>query len=120
MTVVPHGQPLVPATALEQLSSYSLILDCTDRPNTRYLLSDVSVLLGIPLVHGAALGNVGQWSIYNHQGGPCYRCIWPQVLPGGSGTCDERGVWGPVTGVVGNMMASETLKLLLGHDGEFW
>lgn len=47
----------------------------------------------------------------------CYRCIWPSVLPGASGRCEDMGVWGVVTGTVGTGMASEVIKLLLGTDG---
>ncbi|WVQ84093.1 hypothetical protein IAT38_006238 [Cryptococcus sp. DSM 104549] len=121
--LVPNPVPITPATALTLLRPYSLILDCTDRPLTRYLLSDASVRLCVPLVSGAAISSAGQWAIY---GGTtkegkqraCYRCIWPSVLPGsgGNGRCEEHGVWGVVTGIVGVGMAGEAIKLLIGME----
>ena len=49
----------------------------------RYLINDACVLAGKPLVSGAALGTEGQITVYNHQGGPCYRCLHPKPLAGG-------------------------------------
>lgn len=125
-----------PANAIEKLRGHSIALDCTDRPQTRYLISDASVKLDIPLVSGAAIGHSGQWAvyggrrrkrssdhtIYNLERRGCYRCIWPKpvVLQNkvGAGTCEEEGVWGPVTGIVGAQMAAEAIKTIVGMHGE--
>ena len=46
--------------------------------------------------------------------GPCYRCIWPKPPPPQSIlTCGEGGILGPVVGVIGVLMAMETMKILL-------
>lgn len=102
--------------------SFDLILDCTDRPLTRYLISDAAVHSSRPLISGAALGFNGQIAIYNWgEDGPCYRCVWPRVSKGkaGGGSCEEEGVMGGVTGVVGTLMALEAVKLLTGLIGAF-
>jgi adenylyltransferase/sulfurtransferase len=99
--------------AIDQLSGHDLVVDCTDRPYTRYLISDATVLLAIPLVSGAAIGAAGQWAVYGQPERACYRCLWPQ--PGASQRCDEAGVWGPVTGMVGCAMAAEALRVLVGN-----
>lgn len=119
----PITDPLTPSNALEILRGHDLVLDCTDRPFTRYLINDACVRLEIPLVSGAALGAAGQWAVY---GGPegkdsdvrraCYRCLWPK--PGPSARCDEAGVWGPVTGLVGSGMAAEALRVVIGSEGK--
>ncbi|BEI88346.1 uncharacterized protein CcaverHIS019_0110640 [Cutaneotrichosporon cavernicola] len=118
-TLNPVTEPLTPANALTILRDHDLVLDCTDRPYTRYLINDACVRLSLPLVSGAALGAAGQWAVY---GGSyddtkraCYRCLWPK--PGPSGRCDEAGVWGPVTGMVGSGMAAEALRLLASGGG---
>lgn len=49
----------------------------------------------------------------------CYRCIWPQIIPGSNGRCEDVGVVGMVTGMVGTGMASEVVKLILGKPGEW-
>nr|XP_031857379.1 uncharacterized protein CI109_007201 [Kwoniella shandongensis]KAA5524451.1 hypothetical protein CI109_007201 [Kwoniella shandongensis] len=124
INVVPHPMAITPSTALSTLAPYSILVDCTDRPLTRYLLSDISVRLSIPLVSGAAISSAGQWAVYggtirsSGKRRACYRCIWPSVLPnsGGNGNCEEQGVWGVVTGLVGTGMAGEVIKLLVGKE----
>ncbi|KAF9000743.1 hypothetical protein BDQ17DRAFT_1307842 [Cyathus striatus] len=103
------------------LQSYDIILDCTDNVPTRYLLSDTAVNLGKPLVSGAAQKFEGQLCTYNlGLEGPCYRCLFPTpplretVL-----SCEESGILGVVTGVIGNMQALEAIKIILGlHDNK--
>ncbi|KAK4689810.1 hypothetical protein P7C73_g288, partial [Tremellales sp. Uapishka_1] len=121
--LLPHRVAITPSAALELLRPYTLIIDCTDRPVTRYLLSDTAVRLSIPLVSGAAISSAGQWAVYggSRKDGKrraCYRCVWPSVLPGagGNGNCEEQGVWGVVTGLVGTGMASEVIKAIVGIE----
>ena len=76
--------------------SYDIVLDCTDNVVTRYLLNDACVLLGKPLISGSALRFEGQLTVYHHQGGPCYRCLFPKPPPAHTVTnCSEGGVLGP-------------------------
>ena len=82
--------------AIEILKNYAIIVDCTDAPSTRYLISDAAVVLSKPLVSGSALGTEGQIAVYGYNGGPCYRCIFPNPPPVESVlTCGEGGILGP-------------------------
>ena len=111
---------VTPENALSLLDSYDIILDCTDNSPTRYLLSDVAVALRRPLVSGAAQKYEGQLCIYNlGEEGPCYRCLFP-IPPRKEtlGSCEESGILGVVTGIVGNMQALETIKLISGLHGK--
>ncbi|KAI9894400.1 MAG: Urmylation protein [Vezdaea aestivalis] len=101
--------------------SYDLLLDCTDHPAIRYLISDIAVRCGKTVVSGAALGTNGQLLVLNHPprprgdlvGGPCYRCIFPKPPPAAaSPTCGEAGILGPVVGVVGVLMALRAVQVL--------
>jgi rhodanese-related sulfurtransferase len=48
-------------------------------------------------------------------GGPCYRCLFPEPPPPGSTpNCSEAGVFGALCGVVGSLQAMEAVKYLLG------
>ncbi|KAL8905870.1 MAG: hypothetical protein Q9171_006499 [Xanthocarpia ochracea] len=110
-----------PRNALPLFEQYDLILDCTDHPATRYLISDAAVLAGKPLVSASALGMEGQLLILNdllevkgrQPGRYCYRCVFPNPPPADTVlTCGEGGIFGPVVGVMGILMATAALKLL--------
>ena len=113
--VVPYTVALTSATALGLIGQYDVVLDCTDNVATRYLLSDACVMLGRPLVSGSALRWEGQVTVYNHRGGPTYRCLYPEPPPAAAVTsCSEGGVLGAVPGVIGCLQALETVKVLAG------
>lgn len=103
------------SNAFNIFEGYDYILDCTDTPLTRYLISDVAVNLGITVVSASGLGTEGQLSILNFKEvGPCYRCFYPTPPPPNSvSSCQEGGVIGPCIGLVGILMAVETIKLIL-------
>lgn len=102
--------------AFNIIEKYDLVLDCTDTPNTRYLINDVSVLCGKTIVSGSGLKTDGQLSILNFHGiGPCYRCFYPKPpSPGSITSCADGGVIGPAIGLVGITMALEAIKLITG------
>lgn len=58
--IVEHQEALRTSNALEILSQYDIIVDATDNAPSRYMISDCCVVLGKPLVSGAALGLEGQ------------------------------------------------------------
>lgn len=100
--------------ARELVRLYDVVVDCTDRFPTRYLINDACVLEGKPDVYGSIFRFDGQVSVFGWENGPCYRCLYPQAPPPGSvPTCAEGGVLGALAGIVGAWQASETLKLLL-------
>lgn len=111
------------------LEPYDIILDCTDNLPTRYLLSDTAVQLQKPLVSGAAQQFDGQLSVYNlplsatdlaQERGPCFRCLFPKPpAPENAGSCEELGVLGAVTGVIGVLQATEAIKIITGLHGVF-
>ncbi|PGH05321.1 adenylyltransferase and sulfurtransferase [Blastomyces parvus] len=138
---IPYHTHLTPADAPSIFSPYDLILDCTDNPATRYLISDTAVLLGKPLVSASALRTEGQLMVLNYPpqkpdekssasstddppptttkdttttiGGPCYRCVFPKPPPAASVTsCADGGIVGPVVGVMGVLQALETIRIL--------
>jgi len=115
-----HHTPLSSSNALEILSNYDIILDCTDNVATRYLLNDASVLAKKPLVSGSALRFDGQLTVYNYNNGPCYRCLYPTPPPAETVTnCSDGGVLGAVTGVIGSLQALEAIKMITGGNSSF-
>ncbi|KAJ8114077.1 hypothetical protein OPT61_g3954 [Boeremia exigua] len=119
--LAPHTSRLTPDVALAVFRDYDLVLDCTDNPASRYLISDTCVLLGKTLVSASALRTDGQLMVLNNpplptgnmQGGPCYRCIFPKPPPPESVvSCGDGGILGPVVGVMGVLQALEAIKVL--------
>ncbi|KAG0644178.1 hypothetical protein HOY80DRAFT_1013691 [Tuber brumale] len=112
---VPHIEPLTTENALQIMAEYDLVLDCTDHPAIRYLINDIAVIMGIPIVSASALRTDGQLVILNNPPGvgPCYRCIWPRPPPAESVVgCGEGGILGPVVGLMGVMQAIEAIKII--------
>ncbi|KAI6351549.1 Urmylation protein [Pyricularia grisea] len=116
-----HRTHLTPQNAESIVSGYDLVLDCTDHPTSRYLISDVCVLLRKPLVSASALRTDGQLIVLNtpaapqtdSSGGPCYRCVFPRPPPPDAVTsCGEGGILGPVVGVMGVLQALEGIRLV--------
>ncbi len=115
-----YGVRLTAANAAELISSWDLVVDCTDNFSTKFLLNDVCVAARKPAVLSSVYQYEGQLQVIrpdNH--GACLRCIWPEAtLDGLVGNCAEAGVLGPVPGVFGSLQALEVLKLLLGLPGQ--
>ena len=106
---------LTSENVMEIFKDYDLVVDGTDNFPTRYLINDACVFLGIPNVHGSIFHFDGQCTVFNHEDGPCYRCLYPEPPPPElAPSCAEAGVLGAICGVVGTMQAVEVLKLLTG------
>jgi adenylyltransferase/sulfurtransferase len=104
-----------PKNARELVRLYDVVLDCTDRFSTRYLVNDACVLEDKPDAYGSIFRFDGQVSVFGAPGYPCYRCLYPEAPPAGSvPTCAEGGVLGVLAGIVGTFQANEALKILLG------
>ena len=109
-----HETPLTSENAMEIIGQYDVIINGVDNFPTRYLVNDAAYSLNKPLVDGSILMFDGQATVYL-PGQGCYRCLFPTPPPPGAvPNCSEAGVLGAMTGLVGSIQATETLKLLLG------
>lgn len=92
----------------------SVVLDCTDNFQTRYLLNDACVKLGIPLVYGGAVGTAGMQMTIRPGLTPCLRCLYPDApQPGAAPTCDTAGIFAPVSAIIGCTQAADAIKLIV-------
>ncbi len=111
-----YNTPLTSDNALDIVSKYDIVIDGTDNFPTRYLVNDACVLLGKPNVYGSIFRFDGQASVFNYQGGPCYRCLYPEPPePGMVPSCAEGGVLGVLPGIIGVIQAIEGIKVILGN-----
>lgn len=117
-----HQLRIGPGNALEVIANYDLVVDGSDNFPTRYLLSDACFLAAKTLVTAAVGqfdGQVATFKPHERRADgspqPSYRCLFPEEPPPGLlPTCEEAGILGALTGIVGSLQAIEVLKELLG------
>jgi len=104
--------------AFDLLSGFSLILDGTDNFETRLLLNDAAIALGVPWIYAAAVGSYGVTMTIRPGQTACLACL----LESGEGaaslsaeeTCDTVGVLNAAASVVASIEAAEAMKFLAG------
>ena len=118
--VVPHVTRLAAGNAAQLAALGDVIVDCSDNLATKFLVNDAALRAARPAVVASVYQFEGQLQVLRPAtGGSCLRCLWPTPVPDGVvGNCVEAGVLGPVPGVLGQLQAMETLKLLLGLPGQ--
>jgi adenylyltransferase/sulfurtransferase len=124
----PHVACVAEAVRLTRLNVMELIADCdvvadgSDNFDTRYLVSDACFFAKKPLVTAAVGQFDGSLTVLrpfetapDGRPNPTYRCLFPQQPPPGAApTCAEAGVVGALTGMVGALMALETIREIVG------
>ncbi len=120
-----HELRVSPSNVRELVAQYDVVVDGTDNFPTRYLLNDTCVSLGRPLVSGAIYKFEGQVSVFNYQGGPTYRCLFPTPPTAAEAPdCNTTGVLNVLPGLIGTVQATEALKVVLGLgdvlSGRLW
>ena len=113
--VVPISEHLNSETAMRIFAPYDVIVDGTDNFPTRYLANDAAHFLAKPLVHGRILRLEGRLALFDSAkatGGDS--CLLPEphrpAQLHASPAADASGV---LPGIIGSMMAFETIKYLL-------
>ena len=101
------------------VTAADIVLDCTDRFDTRHAINRACVKAKKPLVSGAAIRFDGQVSVFDSrvETSPCYHCVYPETSDFEETACAAMGVFAPLVGIVGSMQAAEALKLLANIDG---
>lgn len=109
---------LTPDNARELLSGFSLILDGTDNFETRLLINDAAVALGIPWIYAAAVGSYGVTMAILPGETACLACLLEgngkTPAFGAEATCDTAGVLNAAVGVIAALEAGEATKILAG------
>lgn len=113
-----HPERITAANIRPIFSPYDLIIDGSDNFPTRYLVHDVCFFLKKPLLSAALLrfeGQITTWKGYLGHPHPCYRCLFPEAPATGTvPRCQTAGILGSVAATLGSMLATETVKEILG------
>jgi adenylyltransferase/sulfurtransferase len=123
--VIALEERLQPSALEECVATVDAVLDCTDSFASRWLLNEICFRQHKPLVSGAAIRWEGQVAVFRNADGqgPCYRCLYSEADEN-LNDCAGQGIVAPVAGTVGCMLATETLKILLGIEsqlaGKLW
>lgn len=97
------------------LTGTDIIVDATDSLTVRHILDGFAAEHLIPLVYGGLYRFEGQVSVFNHNGGPRYADLFPEHSMAGD-NCTDAGVLGMLPGIIGNIQALETMKIILGLE----
>ncbi|KKB07982.1 HesA/MoeB/ThiF family protein [Devosia chinhatensis] len=114
--VEPLPHLIGPDNAERLVRGHDIVLDGTDNLVARRAVADSAARLGVPLVSGAVSMFSGQVTVFApHLGGPRHEALYPaeasdDALP----SCEANGILGPVTGIIGSLMAMEAIKLVTG------
>ena len=111
---------LTPANAVELLSGFPLLLDGTDNFETRLLLNDAAISVGVPWIYAAAVGSYGLTMTIRPGETPCLACLLensdgtPTEAAAADATCDTAGILNAAAAAIAAIQAAEALKLLAG------
>ena len=117
-----HALRVTPENVRDLVRAYDVVADGSDNFATRYLMSDACFHEARPLVTAA----VGPFDASlttlrpfetdaEGKPNPTYRCLFPEPPEAGTvPTCEEAGVLGALTGIVGSMMALEVIREIVG------
>ena len=115
ISVLAFEEKLTIENATKIIADFDIVIDGSDNFATRYLVNDTCVALGKTLVYGSILGFEGQLAVLNHKGSKNLRDLFPEPPnPNDVPNCSMNGVLGTLPGMIGTMMAHETLKLIIG------
>lgn len=96
-------------------AGWHVVIDAVDNLATRYLINEACTKRKIPWIHGAVSRYEGQATTFNSKaGGPCYRCLYPDLDVLFRDSRSTKGVLGVVPGMIGMIQATEALKVILG------
>jgi len=112
---IPFQENLSPDNAKRIIRQFDVVIDGTDNFAARYLVNDACVQLDLPFIYGVVHRFEGQVAVFNHDGGPTYRCVFPDPPTSGQiPNCAEAGVLGVLPGIIGTLQATEAMKVILG------
>ena len=119
VTVILYHDKIDQDNAARLIEPYDLVIEGVDNFATRFILNQATIAARKTLISAAVgrfEGQVATFKPWQDPGIlPCYRCLVADEPPRDSQiNCDEEGILGAVTGVVGALAAMEALKEIAG------
>lgn len=91
----------------------TLVLDCTDNLETKFLIHDVCMKLRVPLISASIYQNEGQIRTFIPGETGCLRCTYEKTPDDSKlGNCNDFGVIGASVAMLGNLEALEAIQYL--------
>jgi adenylyltransferase/sulfurtransferase len=108
------AEDLTAANALALLEGADVVVDGLDNMETRYIVNDACLELGVPWVYGGVVGTTGMEAPFP-AGGPCLRCLFPEPPdPGALPTCESAGIHPSAPAVVAAIQVAHASRLAVG------
>jgi len=114
--VLTFTERIIKKNILEIINTFDIVCDCSDNFGTRFLINDACIILNKPLIFGSVQGFEGQISVFNFKkNSPNLRDLISRppkkdLIP----NCNEYGVIGVSTGLIGVLQANEIIKIIVG------
>ena len=98
-------------------ADYNFIVDGSDNFDTKFLVNDVAIRLGIAFSHAGVVRLQGQTMTVLPRKSACYRCLFQAPPPPEEIlNCQQSGILGAVAATIGTIQATEAVKYLLGYE----
>ena len=104
------------SNAPDLIAAHDLVIDGSDNFATKFLINDTCLIKKIPWIYGSVSRFEGQLAVFSSKPSKqhsCYRCLYEKMPTSKIENCAEQGVFGAVTGIIGNYQALEALKILI-------
>lgn len=113
--IIPKVEDVNSGNIESLIKGSTVLVDGTDNMDTRFLINDACLKLGIPWIYGGAVSTNGMSMTVKPDGAPCFSCVFPNNPPPGSlPTCENVGVLNTVTSFIGTVQATEATKVVVG------
>jgi molybdopterin/thiamine biosynthesis adenylyltransferase len=108
-------EALIKMENIGAVKQQTIVIDCTDNFETRFMINQACVNTQTPLVSGAAIKLEGQVMVFDPtlEGCACYQCLY-QNANDQQLSCAENGVAAPIVGIIGSIQAMEAIKVITG------
>jgi adenylyltransferase/sulfurtransferase len=106
------------ATNAEDVAAdYNFIVDGSDNFDSKFLVNDIAIKLGIAFSHAGIVRLQGQTMTVIPGKSACYRCLFKAPpAPEEILNCQASGILGAVAGTLGTIQATEAVKYIVGME----